>query len=355
MFIANQRGTAFLKCGEIKDEAEFYTVSPYSPSGSKSSARLFRLELGQLQSSQSQTKADAPKDGKTYYGDKQYFNSRIAYNRCAMRDAKKTIPNKYGDVASPYEAFLQGLKLFRRGSPLLPQGQSSSSIQGQVVSGQNPPQNLLPFPGTSQLIDAEDYAHLSSSAADNASSGRVSVATLSEGKESKRQHTSASASCPNCVGQVEVDEKDGGKRYVAYPNSNVYFACPALDPPSSTSLPSLSEQWLQWKQKHPLNYSDANANGSMIYCGNELDTLLRARMCGSLQSFDSEQSGKLGQFEGLDALTLGTTGQCFQFGKALSISRSRTNMLPPSSAAVTTTSTSASDRLPGQFSRYVHD
>jgi hypothetical protein len=296
-FVPNSTGTVFLKCDDnpIKNKSDFYLISPFSVAGEKTSNRIWRDELG-LGS------LGKRKGQKTYYGDKSYINSRIAYNKCSPRSSG--VWQKYNDVASGSESFLAGAlpSLFNR------------DYQPTSSSGYNYKKYSTP---TTQLLNDEEYKRLLSS--------RKTI-KLDDNVEPE-------------LNTIEVDER--GRRYTTYPGTNVYFSCSdAEEKLVEESKDGNAIEYIKRKiaennagsarennagsarennagssareqkdsgREEKKEKDKPNTTNAAIYCGSgTMENIIKAKMCRSYPA---------PTFDHLSFVRLGSPGQCFQYGK----------------------------------------
>jgi hypothetical protein len=292
-FVSNATGTAFLACSgplSIQTPEDFISVSPYSPTGSKPSSRYYNQELmgrGSIPSSAI--------DGKTYYGDKTYINARIGYNKCLAAygpsSASKSIPQQYVDFSSSDQAFDYANQLFRGNLPLV-QGNSIAD----TFTGGTGGRSLFTNP-TSQLLDESDYQSLFGSSATIAGEPNVSF----EGNLAP----------PN--DDVGILTGVDGRRYVSYPNTNIYFQCPSSQQSGVSAL--TPEQSAQMGRRFTDYAARHDLKDKTIYCGKEIADIIKAKACGILTDQTAGvSSGRLP--ESLTSLRFGTPGQCFAYGRS---------------------------------------
>lgn len=289
-FVPNETGTAFLKCdGKIKTDDEYYSISPYADGGEKRSRRVYKSELGISTKPRASPKKAVRelKGRKVYSGDKIYQNSRIAYPKCYKRKPDAPVlPQKYNDVASNAEAFERAEKLFHSGGPKWWLTSSSSlATRTQPVISDRP---------TSQLLDEKNYNALYVAL----TSSKVPTSSFAPARREEKIPTRISR-----TSVVETDPLDG-KKYMAYPHTNVYFSCPSAE--RKLSLEEVRRRLTDYKAQQAAAGNDLK--GKKFYCGREIEDLVKAKMCGLLPASVFQELG-------LELEELGSPGQCFQYGK----------------------------------------
>ena len=245
-----------------------------------------------------------------YAGEKEYIYNRIAFLRCSH--LKPDVLARYRDFSSHNEAYDKAHALFsrrfsRRNSPYW---------VGPTTSSRTPLNNGLTEPvvsaaPTSQLLYPDEYNRL------------YTAASTSERGKVEPIMRSLSGQSPRAAAAATRETDASGQSFVAYPHSPVYFACPVVVGSPLADGERVKERLREFIRKHEA--AGHTLQGKRVYCGREIQDIVKAKMCGAWSSASSSTSGAVGTTDdpfaalGLDIQELGSPGQCFQYGKAPSV------------------------------------
>ncbi len=312
-----------MPCGgpdSISSPEQFASVSPYSPRGSKPSEQYYRAELEDNSNVRSDSVGQQSPSDRTYFGGKRYIEARIAYNKCASSDPSRQpkVPQKYSDFSSPDEAFSYASRVFRGNLPAAIAGNTGSDSGSG--SSQRVPRVQRLYTPSSQLLADQDYRPLQQSLDSQA---RAAYSGGSGGGEMKSDRPRVSAfegklatDRPSSIGREGSRSIAGivgndGTRYVPYPNSNIYFACPAAGALTPEQIESMMTRLIAYARSHN------EFKGKTVYCGTEIADILKAQACGLFDNISvpglnipADASRLLSQ------LRFGSTGQCFAYGRS---------------------------------------
>jgi hypothetical protein len=282
-FIASDTGKAFIKCdGKIKNKTDFDSISPYSSNGPKFSNYIFNSEIG----------AQSARQQKKYFGQKPYIVSRIAYNKCSARPEDQ-IWQKYRDVSSHDEAFNKANQMFH-GMQQIPI-RSIRSIPSRTEFDRP----------TSQLLSEDEYKQFYATATSASSASDVIRPIEIKDLQAHNVEQFMSRQRPRPLERPRERgrplERGREQDYIPYANTNIYIQCPSRD---SINLEDMKKRLSEYKIKQAALGN--NLQGKTVYCGTEIQDIVKAKMCGLINNDDIKD---------FDLQELGSPGQCFEYGK----------------------------------------
>lgn len=335
-FYANDTNTAFIKYdGSIKNEEDFLSISPYSTKGKRSSPRIWRDEIGDKKKLDGQY--------KTYNGKKPYIIQRLAYNKFRKSQNLPMTWQQYDDFSSHDEAFERSNDLFHGRRTLSKNDMGKNRSTRKTKTRKSNDNNSGFNTGGSQInFETDDRESREDKRGQNEIDFEgVEIVDLPEHNDLMfKKYINNKDSM-----KKEIDSS--GKILLSYPNSDIYWKCPATN---MINFKSIRDQIENYKKQHNNNLN--HLKGKKIYCGKELNDYIRLKLCAQHikdnddrdndneekdedeqeQEHESEMKENPAMArsraikEGLDAIEreypelknleqFGSPGQCFQFGK----------------------------------------
>jgi hypothetical protein len=326
-FFHNQNKTAWLKFnGQIRNEKDFWAVSPFSTKGSKKSNVIWKDEIGDRERNYGQQ--------KTYNGNKNYIYQRIAYNMSQEAKNLPTIWHQYDDFSSHDEAFNRADEWFH-GNDKLNLNNNNANRQRSRLNKNRIGSQLNPQFNYNQSDQNHDRDEIQVDNSDNKEFGGIVINDIQDHNNRAFNEFQSDNISKNMKVETNLDD---GSTYISYPDSPIYWKCPNLN---SIRYFDIQKKIREYRSKQKDQKLDHLLN-KKIYCGSDLNDYLRLKICYSHRfpaTSNQDHNEEKSESE-LDSINLerdrmkqiieelekefpelknlenfGNPGQCFNYGK----------------------------------------